>query len=377
MANEKFQVKPNLQRWLVSYADFITLLFAFFVVMYAISSVNDDKYNMLTEVFEKTFKRPVSSISTLNSKELDNLIEKTNHSIGHNDFFENYKNINNQQTEIPLDILRRKIDIDFRTFLKKGLLDVRLQEDWLEVEIESKFLFNSGSAILTSDSEKLIKAIASSFKSFSNAITVEGFTDDIPINTEIFPSNWELSAQRSASVVRLLIDEGISPKRLRVVGYGDNFAIASNKTETGRNKNRRVILVIEKNDSRRIHLKQDEYYQNKSRDIFFNVDKNLNVDRNLNEDEKQKIIENKNNEDDFSKGNSRDNAEKNIIITNDAIKELTNIHDDNVVKDVKNVKKVDNNQNLNNGGNTVNRQITGIERKDGSIIYNSSVIQNK
>ena len=114
----------------------------------------------------------------------------------------------------------------------------------MEVEIKTSILFPSGSAILQPEALPILSEIADILKDFPNPIHVEGFTDSVPINTVAFPSNWELSAGRAASVVHLFTKDGVEPRRMAAIGLGEYRPIADNATAEGRNKNRRVVLLI-------------------------------------------------------------------------------------------------------------------------------------
>jgi chemotaxis protein MotB len=128
--------------------------------------------------------------------------------------------------------------------IQRGLIAVRRKHDSVEVEIRADILFPSGQSQLTPTAERVIEQLGTALAAFPNSINVEGHTDDRPISTPAFPSNWELSAGRAASVVRLLTQQQIDPVRLKVVGYGDQQPIASNASVEGRNANRRVLLVV-------------------------------------------------------------------------------------------------------------------------------------
>ena len=156
------------------------------------------------------------------------------------------------------DIVRTIKDISKQ--LNKALGDlianddviIKQGEDWLELEMKSNVLFYSGEARLETTAVPIIGKVANILSSSANPIQVEGFTDNNPINTPKFPSNWELSAARAASVVHLLDRYGLDPSRMSAIGYGEFQPIADNTTEEGRQKNRRVVLVVlGKKDSRR------------------------------------------------------------------------------------------------------------------------------
>lgn len=262
MARRKRQEEhENHERWLVSYADFITLLFAFFVVMYSISSINVGKYRVLSETLESVFSQPTRSTDPIQvgavsrgqgervaspgkpqvpefEIELPPLPQKTPPISGQN-----------LQT---IDDISQQLSSALAELIANDNITIKQASEWLEVEIKSNFLFASGDARLAHEAVPVLGQIADVLAPASNPIQVEGFTDDLPINTPRFPSNWELSAARAASVVNLLARFGIEPGRMSAVGYGEFKPVANNDTELGRQKNRRVILVVlASKDSRR------------------------------------------------------------------------------------------------------------------------------
>lgn len=266
----------NHERWLVSYADFITLLFAFFVVMYSISSVNEGKYRILSDSLEAVFTDPTRSKTPIQIDDLQRGKGSQTAEPQSNPL--NVLELPPVAPPIPLppDALSSEQIDDFtsptadeeivRTIneivkqLNNALADliingdviIKQGEDWLELEMNSNVLFYSGEARLETAAVSVIGKVASILSTSANPIQVEGFTDNNPINTPKFPSNWELSAARAASVVHLLDRYGLDPSRMSAIGYGEFHPIADNATEEGRQKNRRVVLVVlGKKDSRR------------------------------------------------------------------------------------------------------------------------------
>jgi len=138
-----------------------------------------------------------------------------------------------------------------------GLIDVRRDKRWIEVEIKSSILFKSGSAELSAQSVPVLSKLADKIKPLDNVIHVEGFTDNVPINNFEYVSNWELSASRAASVVHLFTRLGIDPQRMAAIGYGEFRPITSNTTPAGRATNRRVVLVIMSGSDARISQRLD------------------------------------------------------------------------------------------------------------------------
>ena len=235
----------NHERWLVSYADFITLLFAFFVVMYSISSINEGKYKILSQALvgvfndaERTMKPiPIGEQRPLSVKPAEPLVkdsDQTDAGIG-------------QSSSDALQSIADEVNSGFGDLIASDQMTVRGNELWIEIELNSSLLFGSGDAMPSDQAFNIIEKVAGIVKRFDNPIHVEGFTDDQPISTAQYPTNWELSSARSASIVRMLAMDGVNPARLASVGYGEFQPIATNATTAGRAKNRRVVLVISRN----------------------------------------------------------------------------------------------------------------------------------
>ena len=239
----------NLDRWLVSYADFITLLFAFFVVMYAISSVNTGKYRVLSDSLVESFDgAPVeveeqdqqedqeSDLTAQKKSDTENLIELP---VPNEYEDKEFNNQNPTLSEISKEVKNSVIEL-----MNKGLININQDENWLEIEIKSSILFEVGDSKLSEDAEDVLAKLASIIKVYPNQLQIEGYTDDVPINTPKFPSNWELSSARAASVVHLFEAEGVDPNNMQAIGYGKYKPKASNDTAAGRRENRRVVLVV-------------------------------------------------------------------------------------------------------------------------------------
>ena len=137
-----------------------------------------------------------------------------------------------------------KLQAYLAELIKADMVNLRSNSMWLEVEIKNNVLFESGSAILNKEALEPLEQIAEVLREIPNRIQVEGFTDTKPISNSIYPSNWELSAARAASVVNFMAKSGVRPERMSAVGYGQFQPIADNNSEQGRIQNRRVIMVI-------------------------------------------------------------------------------------------------------------------------------------
>lgn len=280
---KKHEEHENHERWLVSYADFITLLFAFFVVMYSVSSVNEGKYRVLSDALVAAFRAPAKSMTPIQvgtvakspsgvefsirkSPAVIKTFDKplpTPHS--KDDQKEKAAQLNRQAqskaqdpsqskevtkaqaaSEAAADIQKMADEIEhaMQSLITQGMINVRRSTFWLEVEINTSILYSSGSARLQADAVPVLEDLATILVPFPNALHVEGFTDNVPISTLAFPSNWELSAARAASVVTLFAKAGVAPARLAAIGYGEYRPVADNDTEAGRTKNRRVVVVV-------------------------------------------------------------------------------------------------------------------------------------
>jgi len=248
----------NNERWLVSYADFITLLFAFFVVMYAISSLNEEKYKIVSKTLKANFNEPVSKIEPLEFDDLTKYLANAgDEPATRSQTIKNELEEENYISQVPIRVISERARQFFKGLIARNQLALKETSDWLEIEISSNLLFDSGSAELRISGENIILNVASFIKEFEASISIEGFTDNIPIENDIFPSNWELSTGRAASVIRLLIEGGVPKDRLSAVGYGENFPSATNGSNEGRTKNRRVIILIEKANKRKSYLWQE------------------------------------------------------------------------------------------------------------------------
>lgn len=241
MARRRTHEEPeNHERWLVSYADFITLLFAFFVVMYSISSLNEGKYKILSDSLVGVFNQVDRAVKPIPIGEEPPRTTQA-------DVSQFDQSQQSEQAIDPLQSIMQSMQTVFADLIDSKQITVRGNELWIEIELNSSLLFPSGDALPNDHAFDLLEKVAGILAPFDNPIHVEGFTDNLPINTAKFPTNWELSAARAGSVVRMLAADGVDPSRLAAVGYGEFQPIADNSTAEGRARNRRVILVISRN----------------------------------------------------------------------------------------------------------------------------------
>lgn len=231
----------NHERWLVSYADFITLLFAFFVVMYSISSLNESKYKVLSDSLSGIFSQPERSIKPIP------ISDQRPTGASPTAVETNAEHSASKSAGDPLQQIAESMRATFGDLIAGDQLNIKASEMWLEIELSSNLLFASGDALPSNPAFGLLEKVAKILAPFNNPIQVQGYTDDRPISTALYPTNWELSAARAASIVRLLIGNGIAPQRLAVVGYGAYQPVVDNNSEAGRARNRRVVLLISRN----------------------------------------------------------------------------------------------------------------------------------
>jgi chemotaxis protein MotB len=241
----------NHEAWAIPYGDLITLLLAFFVVMYAVSSVNEGKYRVLSDSLVAAFRgqphtlepvaigtrvakvRPDDSLAAVRPKQALK--------------FEGggpQPAAAPEATGVQLRAMAADLAAAMQDLVDRDLIRVERTESWIEVEIKTDILFPSGSAEIDPAAVGILERVAAILATRDWPVRVEGHTDDRPINTRQFPSNWELSAARAARIVRLMQERGIAPGRLLVAGLGEYEPVGDNSSVEGRNRNRRVVMVI-------------------------------------------------------------------------------------------------------------------------------------
>ncbi|PPD31546.1 MAG: flagellar motor protein MotB [Methylomonas sp.] len=246
--------QEHQDRWMVSFADFITLLFAFFVVMYSISSVNKGKYETFSESLDEALfhnqkeakaDRALKAVEPIQVGEVPTRVQPIE--------LPNLVTVTEEEHQLSEEIMEEKRRLNevsdefqraLQPFVESQLVGIKQHDFWVELEMNSELLFASGKAELSSKAIPVLEKVAEVVRNVSNVINIEGYTDDVPISTGIYPSNWDLSSARATSVVKELIKNNIPPTRLSAVGYGEFHPIADNTTEEGRFKNRRVVLVL-------------------------------------------------------------------------------------------------------------------------------------
>jgi chemotaxis protein MotB len=264
---KKHEEHVNAEAWAIPYGDLVTLLFALFTVMYAMSSVNEGKFRVLSDSLIAAFHGAPKSVQPVNigDRQPGKGGEKPLVGVMPTAFMK----IRNPQSEPDADQaprapdaatpvqepnmalgalirMERQVQDAMQALIDAKLVTVRRESMWLEIEINTDILFPSGAGDFSPQAAAVLDKLADVLKPFPNPIRVEGHTDNRPIKTASFRSNWELSAARAASVVHEFTAAGIDPLRLEIVGFGEFHPRQSNDTVEGRNANRRVaILVLE------------------------------------------------------------------------------------------------------------------------------------
>jgi chemotaxis protein MotB len=253
------------EAWAIPYGDLVTLLLAFFVVMYAMSTVNEGKYRVLSDSLSEAFNgAPHSPHAVADAGGTGGQVELPRNQV--QKIFSAAMPVAARTAgdspppkpaaaagsapgpalgnSAELAKVADEVTNAMGTLVAAGEVHVRRLQNSVVVDISSDILFPSGVAQLSSNAAPALQHLAAALRPFTNAIRVEGHTDDRPINTAAFPSNWELSAARAASVVHLFMDHGIPPDRLAVMGFGQYRPATTNNSVAGRNANRRVAIVI-------------------------------------------------------------------------------------------------------------------------------------
>jgi chemotaxis protein MotB len=251
--------RDNVHRWLVSYADYMTLLFALFVVLYAMAIVNDEPFKTVTDSIGRVFQADNDKVKNLGHG--DDILpvnsSKTNKQLYGNGILEsagpeltdgekNLSNIDQSQVGTNLSSLEKELHTALYDLVESGYAQLQIDGDWLEIELSSGLLFPSGSASPTKNAEAILAVIYDVISDVTNYIRIRGYTDNQPIDTEIFKSNWELSVYRATAILHLLENLGLEPERMAIEGYGQFHPKADNNTPEGRAQNRRVVIAISK-----------------------------------------------------------------------------------------------------------------------------------
>lgn len=255
MRRKRHEEHLNHEAWAIPYADLMTLLLAFFVVMYAVSVVNQGKFRVMSASMMEAFNgkdgvivSPTPGTSPVPSP----LRLPATYSVPTvpisvpmpHPHLSVQPALSHADQPTALERIEDQVRRVLQPLIDKKLVILRRTPDRLEIEIRTDILFPSGVANLSTSANQVLLDLASTLAPFPNPLRVEGFTDNVPIDTPRYPSNWELSAARAATVARLFAGHGVKPDRLGIVGWGEVRPVADNATKEGRNHNRRVLVVV-------------------------------------------------------------------------------------------------------------------------------------
>jgi len=236
--------EPNLERWLVSYADFITLLFAVFVMLYAMSIVDQEKMEEVQASIQSSFSGPQTltpALKVIGNKDFGLIPEVIEPPVPPQPQDEASAAAEAQE----FSEIKKEVENNLQGYGAKNEVQLTLNERGLVISLKEAGFFPSGTAKMQADALPLLDKIATSISRYANTLRIEGHTDNVPVNSPAFPSNWELSAARANSIVHYLIDKhGYKGAKLSVTGYGEYRPIADNATDAGRKLNRRVDIVM-------------------------------------------------------------------------------------------------------------------------------------
>ncbi len=240
---------PNHERWLISYADFITLLFAVFVTLSAMSQTDKRKMDQLVASLRESF----GYVKTGASSERMNVVESTDlrtiPSIRQQVLTPGMRHAQSgpqvHASARDFQAIKAAIEVNLKKSGAENKVNVAITKRGLVVSLKEAGFFDSGEATVKSESLPLLAMVGKSLSGYSNPIRIEGNSDNVPISSSQFRSNWELSTARATNIVHYLIENyDFQPGKISAVGYGEFRPMADNKTEAGRAKNRRVDIVL-------------------------------------------------------------------------------------------------------------------------------------
>lgn len=267
----------NHEAWAIPYGDLITLLLAFFVVMYAISSVNEGKFRVLSDSLVAAFRgtpmapepiqvghlaralqtSPAGTFGTIIPMDMEvaRMISEADESGWDLPEGEGGDGLAGDAERLFAEGINRladRISAAMMPLIDADLIRMRREQFWIEVEINTELLFASGSAALFPEARPVLDTLSDILRDLPVRVHVEGFTDNLPISTPAFPSNWELSGARASSVIRLFAENGLNPAKMAAIGFGEHRPVSDNDTPEGRSQNRRVTIVILADFDRRV-----------------------------------------------------------------------------------------------------------------------------
>lgn len=228
MARKKKAEKENNERWLLTYADLITLLMVFFVLLFAMSKTDAAKFQQLAQSLHSAlnpslFQTSGNPMSTSNTGSSNSILE----------------------SQLFNQITQSITQIESQLNIPQSSIQATMTKEGISVTVSGALLFYNGTNQIKPDGITLLQKLGPILHGIPNNVRVEGYTDDVPVDTSQYPTNWELSAARAVSVVRYLSEvDQIDPGRLSAVGYGQFHPIVPNDSRQHREENRRAVIVI-------------------------------------------------------------------------------------------------------------------------------------
>jgi chemotaxis protein MotB len=248
MARKKRESHENHERWLVSYADFITLLFAFFVVMFASSQTDKAKMQAVSDSVQKALKGESfnSMVTAILGGAIDTKGQGSAQMKGPGGVKKEVRTVDVKRDGQIAELLPslQNLSKELGSEIKAGKLQINMGIRGLVISFTQAALFPSGEDEIAKDFYPGIQKIADAIKQVPNPVRLEGHTDSVPIHNARFKSNWDLSAARSIALLELFVKSGMPPERISIAGYADTAPVDNNDTEAGRQRNRRVDMVV-------------------------------------------------------------------------------------------------------------------------------------
>lgn len=241
MARKKpHEEHENHERYLVTYADLITLLLAFFIILYAMSSVDQNKFDAFSESLSMAFHKGTPTIVDLDGTFNKNARKEVTK--------EELKTMKEARESNKLEQAKQKVEKEIQSKNLEENVKVTLDKEGLHIVLKNEILFASGEANVKPEMKNILKQISHIVSTVENPVIISGHTDNYPIRTAMYPSNWELSSARAVSVLREMVENNptLKAERFAASGYGEYHPVAENKTEEGRQQNRRVEILVKR-----------------------------------------------------------------------------------------------------------------------------------
>jgi len=242
--------------WLLTYSDLVTLLLTFFVMLFSMASIDQHKFKQIAYSMRSSFLNISGGDRLLNNPGESILpmpkgTDSSETSDSESDDEQNESNPGDEESsqleDVKLQNVKAQVEKAIEKHNLKEYVNIIEEEQSLILRLDSVILFDLGKADIKGSGKEILKELGGMFKELDNEITIEGHTDDLPINTTLFPSNWELSTKRATNVVVFLIENcGLDPKKLTASGRGEFKPIMPNDSPENRQKNRRIDIIVNK-----------------------------------------------------------------------------------------------------------------------------------